>query len=43
VQEQNQIEKNLQLEDKIQVLMVEKEAMELSTEELQKKLELSEE
>jgi hypothetical protein len=42
VQEQNQIEKNLQLEDKIQVLMVEKEAMELSTEEIQKKLKLSE-
>jgi hypothetical protein len=33
----------MQLEDQIQVLMVEKEAMELSTEELQKKLELSEE
>jgi hypothetical protein len=43
VQEQNLIEKNMQLEDQIQVLMVEKEAMELSTEELQKKLELSEE
>jgi hypothetical protein len=43
VQEQNLIEKNVQLEDQIQVLMVEKEAMELSTEELQKKLELSEE
>jgi hypothetical protein len=42
VQEQNQIEKNLQLEDNIQVLMVEKEAMELSTEEIQKKLKLSE-
>jgi hypothetical protein len=37
VQEQNLIEKNVQLEDQIQVLMVEKEAMELSTEKLQKK------
>jgi hypothetical protein len=42
VQEQNQIKKNVQLEDQIQVLMAEKEAMELNTEELQKKLELSE-
>jgi hypothetical protein len=43
VQEQNLIEKNVQLEDQIQVLMVGKDSMELSTEELQKKLELSEE
>jgi hypothetical protein len=35
-------EKNLQLEKKIQILLSEKEAMQLSREELQKKLELSE-
>jgi hypothetical protein len=42
VQEQNLIETNLQLEDQMQVLMVEKEAMDLSMEEFQRKLELSE-
>jgi hypothetical protein len=36
------IETNLQLEDQMQVLMVEKEAMDLSMEEFQRKLELSE-
>jgi hypothetical protein len=35
------MEKNLQMENQIQLLVVEKEAMELSMEELQKKLELS--
>jgi hypothetical protein len=35
-------EKNLQLEKKLQILLAEKEAMQLSREEHQKKLELSE-
>jgi hypothetical protein len=35
-------EKNLQLEEKVQVLLAEKEATQLSMEELQRKLEITE-